>query len=178
MKTKWLYIVAAVALVVSISAVKPALAYFTATKTVEGTTKELKIGDTPPELDETVEGMTKKITISNTGDYDIFVRVKAITPDNWKIQFHEADGWEEQADGYYYYTKPLAPTEATAEQLILEILPKEVSEEYGVLKDIYSQDSFNVVIIQEATKVYYNRAGEPVPDDWSDAVKNRIDVER
>lgn len=173
MKTKWLYLVAAVVLVISISAVKPALAYFTATKTVVGTTKELKIKDSPPTLDEDIEGMIKKITITNEGEYDIFVRSKAITPDNWTAKFKEtdSDGWTEK-DGYYYYTKPLAPNESTATQLTLEIIPKQVDEEYDV------PDNFSVVIVQEATKVYYDEAGNPIPVDWTNAITNSINVGR
>ena len=167
MKTKWLYVFAAAALVISASAVKPALAYFTATASVEGYTKALKIGDTPPELKEEIDGMIKKITITNTGDYDIFVRATAITPDNWTIDFTETEGWVQEGD-YYYYTSPLAPNESTATQLTLDIIPKEVQQEYDV------PDSFNVVIVQEATKVYYDESGKPIPDDWANAITNSI----
>ena len=172
MKTKWLYLVAAVALVISISAVKPALAFFTATRTIEGYTKELSIRDIPPELEEEVTGLTKKITITNTGDYEIFVRSTAISPDIWNINFKETAGWVQEGE-YYYYTKPLAPVESTATQLVLDIVPnEEITAEYEV------PDSFNVVIVQEATKVYYDKEGNPVPDDWSNAISNHINVER
>ncbi|SHI75127.1 hypothetical protein [Pseudobutyrivibrio xylanivorans] len=171
MKTKWLYLVAAVVLVLSISAVKPALAYFTATKTVDGTTKALEIKDSPPYLDEEIDGMIKKIVITNNGDSDIFVRARAIAPDNWTVKFTATDGWIQEGD-YYYYTKPIAPSEPTATQLTLEILPKQVEEEYDV------PDSFNVVIVQEATKVYYDEAGNPIPDDWANAITNSINVGR
>ncbi|SCZ80979.1 hypothetical protein [Pseudobutyrivibrio xylanivorans] len=171
MKTKWLYLVAAVALVISISAVKPALAYFTATRTVEGTTKAIEIGDVPPELDEDVVEMTKMITITNNGQYPIFVRAMAISPDNWQVNFNPEDGWMQEGD-YYYYTKPLAPEESTATQLKLDIVPKQVNQEYDV------PDSFNVVIVQEATKVIYDDAGNPIPDDWANAISNSINVGR
>ena len=171
MKTKWLYLVAAVALIISISAVKPALAYFTATTSANGYTKELHIGDAPPDLDEEISGMTKKITIKNDGEYDIFVRATAVTPDNWKVEFQPTDGWVQEGD-YYYYTRPLIPEEATSTQLILDIVPKEVSETYEV------PDSFNVVIVQEATKVVYDEEGKPIPDDWSNAITNYINVGR
>ena len=176
MKMKWLYLVAAVALVISISAVRPALAYFTATDTVKGTTKAIHIVDTPPELDEQVDGMTKKITIKNTGDYDIFVRSKAISPDIWKVVFSIQEGdnvdWFEK-DGYYYYSKPIAPGKSTESQLILDIVPNdEITAEYEV------PDSFNVVIVQEATKAYYDENGNAIPDDWANAISNQINVGR
>ncbi|WP_051195049.1 hypothetical protein [Pseudobutyrivibrio ruminis] len=169
MKTKWLCIVAAAVLVVSASAVKPALAYFTATKTIEGTTKELKIGDSIPDIHEDIDGMIKKITIMNTGEYDIFVRAKAITPDNWEAEFTPTDGWKEK-DGYYYYDKPLAPDEQTATALTLEIKPKNVSETYEV------PEKFNVIIVQEATKVVFDKDGNPVPDDWANAITSQINA--
>ncbi len=172
MKTKWLCIVAAAALVVSISAVKPALAYFTATKTVTGTTKKLKIGDSVPDIHEDIEGMIKEISILNTGDYDIFVRAKAITPDNWEAKFTPTEGWVQGDDGYYYYTKPVSPDEQTATKLTLEIKPKDVSEDYEV------PESFNVIIVQEATKVVYDKDDNPVPDDWANAISSQIDVGR
>ncbi len=153
MKRKWLYLIAAAAIVLSMTAVKPAIAYFTDTMTAEGTIP-IKITDSTTKIKEKVSEMTKHVVISNTGDYDIFVRAKAIAPDSCTITPTLNEGWSKGDGEYYYYNKPLAPGEETATELELKI----------------SNDSnldFNVVVVQEAVKALYNADGSAQPIDWS-----------
>ncbi|QFJ53600.1 hypothetical protein [Pseudobutyrivibrio xylanivorans] len=152
MKRIGLSLVAAAAIVLSISAVRPAIAYFT--DTVETSGKfDLKIGDGKPGIDEKVEGMTKSITIKNTGDYDIFVRAKAIAPETCTLTPQLAEGWSKGDGDFYYYSKPVSPGEATETELKIHITSN-------------SDYDFNVVIVQEATKVLYDEAGNPSAD-WN-----------
>ena len=55
--------------------------------------------------------------------------------------------------GYYYYSDPIAPGESTS-VLDIRIDSKE------------SDASFNVVVVQESTKVLYNENNEPYAD-WT-----------
>lgn len=157
MKSKWCLVVAAAIMVIGISSIKPTMAYFTDSVATEGMI-ELKLGDSIPKIDEQVENMTKKVTITNTGDYDIFVRAKAIAPESCVITFTEQEGWSKGDDGYYYYANPLAPKEATASQLIL-----------GINNNL--SGNFNVIIVQEATKVLYDKDGKAYAD-WNAVVAN------
>lgn len=153
MKKRILYLVAAVTIILGTTAVKPAVAYFTDTKSTEGRF-EVKIGDGKPEIEEDVSEMTKRVTVKNTGDYDIFVRIKAIYPSEMcTISYIPTEGWENRNDGYFYYNKPLAPGEATPEASPLTIKVERISGTEG---------DFNVIILQEATKVLYDENGNQI----------------
>lgn len=167
MKTRWLYLVAAIAIILSAYAVKPAVAYFTDSTTAEGMI-ELRIGDTVPEIEEEVKEMTKKITVKNTGDYDIFVRVKAIYPtQTCNISFTSTAGWTEGNDGYYYYNSPVAVGESTPATSPLTL---------KITRTVAEEGRFNVIIIQEATKVLYNEAGEPMAD-WDAKITSKDELQ-
>ena len=169
MKTKGIYLVAAAALIISISAVNPTIAYFTDTTTAEARIP-ISIGDGKTEISEKVENMVKKITIKNTGDYDVFVRAKAIYPDSCTIELNATDGWSAGDDGYYYYSNPVTPDDSTATALNLHI-SRQISDDADIPND------FTVVIIQEATKALYDADGNPAPD-WKAAVSNQINLSR
>ena len=160
MKTKWLFLAAAITLIISAVAVKPTMAYFTDTTKAEGGF-QIKIGDGDPEIHEEVSGMTKKITIKNTGDYPIFVRAKAIYPDDCKVTFEPTGGWSDGGDGYYYYDNPVAPKESTPEDTPLTLKISRAETSTG---------DFNVIIVQEATRVSYDENGKV---DWDSAVKSQ-----
>ncbi len=154
MKTKLLFIIAAIALVISTVAVKPAMAFFTDTVTTSGGFK-ISVGDGTPEIDEKVEDLTKKITIKNTGDYPIFVRAKAIYPDNCTVTLTVTEGWSDGGDGYYYYANPIAPGEST---------PVDTPLTLAITRKVGDTGTFNVIIVQEATKVAYDENGNVIWD--------------
>ena len=163
MKTKWLISIAAIALVISTIAVKPAVAYFTDTITAEGEFP-ITIGDGEPVITETVENMTKKITIKNTGDYDIFVRVKVIKPDSCTITPEYTSDWTEDGE-YYYYNKQLKNGETTAADSLA----------FKITRSADATGDFNVIIIQEATKAIYGEDGKV---DWSTAISTSTSYSR
>ena len=90
-------------------------------------------------VDETVSGDTKSnVKIQNTGDTDAWIRAAVV------VTWQDTDGnvygqtpkagenytawtpgtdWVKGADGFYYYTKPVAAQAATANALIAEIKP-------------------------------------------------------
>ena len=156
MKNKKFLLVAAALLVIGAASVKPAVAYFTDTQKANGE-YTISLGDSPVTPTEEVQGMTKIITVTNTGDYDVFVRVKAIHASNISDSLNsEASGWTKNGD-YYYYASSLAKGE-DASPLSIDI---------NVEQEIADVDTFNVVIIEEATKAIYDAEGNPSAD-WSD----------
>ncbi len=164
MKKKWLILAALAAVTLSTIAVTPSIAYFTDTVQTKGTI-EVKLGDGKPKIDEEVKNMTKYVTIKNTGDYDIYVRVKAIYPDSCTLTLQKESGWEQGQGGYYYYESPVAPGKSTASQLKLKIT-----------KNTDLDLDFNVVIVQEATKVVYDEDGNPTPADWNNPISTEAEI--
>ena len=145
---------AALTLTVGISA-GTAMAYFTTyTEASGGVTLNMGFSETIPKED--FSNWTKHVSVENTGDYDCYVRVKALAGSKYQdgLQYSDSDGkWTPGEDGYYYYSDPIAPGESTS-VLDIRIDSKE------------SDASFNVVVVQESTKVLYNENNEPYAD-WT-----------
>ena len=96
---------AALALTASLS-VGSALAYFTAYCTAQGSQK-MSMGFTTTEVDEDVIDDAKHISITNTGEYDCFVRVRVFAPDDISLEYDEEGGesnWVKKGD-YWEYVK-------------------------------------------------------------------------
>lgn len=72
----------------------------------------------------------KNVQIKNTGDTDAYIRVavvvnwmstdgtkvwasKPVENTDYTIRYAENTGWEKGSDGYWYYTKPVPPTEGS-----------------------------------------------------------------
>lgn len=132
-----------------------AMAYFTTyTEASGGVTLNMGFSETIPKED--FSNWTKHVSVENTGDYDCYVRVKALAGSKYQdgLQYSDSDGkWTPGEDGYYYYSDPIAPGESTS-VLDIRIDSKE------------SDASFNVVVVQESTKVLYNENNEPY-EDWT-----------
>lgn len=145
---------AALTLTAGISA-GTAMAYFTIyTEASGGVTLNMGFSETIPKED--FSNWTKHVSVENTGDYDCYVRVKALAGSKYQdgLQYSDSDGkWTPGEDGYYYYSDLIAPGESTS-VLDIRIDSKE------------SDASFNVVVVQESTKVLYNENNEPYAD-WT-----------
>ena len=105
---------------------------------------------------EEFSNWTKHVTVKNTGDFACFVRVKALAGEKYQdgLQYSDSDGkWTPGEEGYYYYSEPVAPGESSS-VLDIKIDSKD------------TEDSFNVVVVQESTKVLYNENNEPYAD-WT-----------
>lgn len=135
-----------------------AMAYFTTYVTAKGS-KTITLGATETIPNETVSNEKKEITVQNTGKYDCYVRIKALTGDAYEssIIYSEPDNaekWTLGADGYYYYS---------------EIVPAETGEtsQIDVAFTFPSGEElpdFNIIIIQESTPVLYDANGTPYAD--------------
>ena len=144
MKYRKYLLVAAALVVIGATSIKPAMAYFTNSHQAVGTVT-VHLGDLEITPNEDAKEWTKEITVQNTGDYDVFVRVKAICGSQYSANLTSGDGWSyNEEDGYYYYSNLLAQ-DATSSVLKLTITPPKGLE----------NDTFNVVIVQEAAKAVY-----------------------
>lgn len=156
----------ALSLVAAVS-IKPAFAYFTDTVTASKRV-QVAVGADVPDTNDSVDGMVKTISISNTGDYDLYIRVKAIYSSNYLAAINSASSakWSLSDDGYYYYSDIVkAKTTADGADVIdsTEDLKLDISLANGAT---VTDKDFNVIIVQEATKVLYDEAGNPYAD-WN-----------
>lgn len=158
MKYKKYLIVAATLVMIGVASVGPAMAYFTDSHKATGTVA-VNLGDTNLTPNESVEDMVKTIQITNSGDYDVFIRVKAIYGSTVTVTQSSGDKWTLNDDGYYYYSD-IVEAGGTTEALQLEITPPSDT----------SQESFNVIIAEEATRANYASDGTATAD-WSLAIK-------
>jgi len=138
-----------------------AMAYFTTYVTGSGGV-ELKLGAVKTEIDEKVVNGKKELTLTNTGNLDCYVRLKALTGDAYKngIAYSEPGGegkWTPgvASEGYYYYADIIEPGGSTTQLDVSFVFP--TGEE---------PEDFNVIIIQECTPVLYDNNGTPYAD-WS-----------
>lgn len=139
--------------------VESAMAYFTTYVTAKGG-YTVELGFTRTEIEEKVEYGKKVITLTNTGDYDCYVRLKALTGDAYKdsLLYSEPGGagkWTPGADGYYYFSDIVVPKGTSTELEVKFAFPAEEEP-----------TDFNVIIIQECTPVLYDENGNPYAD-WS-----------
>lgn len=162
MKKKYLKTICLASVVLTLVAgiaVESAMAYFTTYVTAKGG-YTLELGFTKTEIQEEVEYGKKVVTLTNTGDYDCYVRLKALTGDAYKdsLVYSEPDDagkWVPGVEGYYYYNEIVAPG-GTSTALEVKFSFPEGKE----------PTNFNVIIIQECTPVLYDEYGNPY-GDWS-----------
>lgn len=132
-----------------------ALAYFTTYASASGGAA-LSLGFTTiepgEEFDET--NWTKHVTVTNTGEYDCYVRARAYAGDSYTLEYPVSDGWSRGDDGYWYYGRILPAGGTTGELLVKIDRPEDASEE------------FNVIVVQEHTAVLYDAEGNPYAD-WT-----------
>ncbi|MBO5617749.1 MAG: hypothetical protein J5901_05330 [Pseudobutyrivibrio sp.] len=142
MNKKKIMIISASLLMLAAVSVKPAMAYFTDTHKAVGTVKFGSYEITPHEK---VENNVKKITVENTGDYPVFARVKVLAGHTHDLEFDKSASkdWTLKDDGYYYYDNPIDVKELSSELVI------KISDN----ADTDDADTFNVIVVEEATKV-------------------------
>ena len=167
MKYKKLVIIAAALVMIGAASVGPAMAYFTDTQLATGMVS-VNLADSKLTPHESVENMIKTIQVENTGSYDVYVRVRAIYGST--VSVNVADGssgnWSKaEGDDYYVYSAVLKPGEIT-EALKLEIIPPSGT----------TQSSFNVIIVEEATKALYKADGTYEDPNWNLSIKNETQV--
>ena len=148
---------------ITVTAVVPAMAYFTAHKTAQGTLP-VQLG-AKTTINEQVDGFTKVVTIANdeNSGESVWVRARAYAPATFngnKVSLaYSGEGWKEGEKGWYYFEKPLAPGEKTDKD------PLTVKIE-GVPKSAAEGDTLHVAVVYESVKVLYDENGEALEADW------------
>ena len=170
-KNKWLLLLIAVVLI-AVSGVGTAMAYFTTYVTAKGG-YVIHLED-KTEIIEDVISWTKDVQILNKeGSSDVFVRVKAFSDDEIQLEFRGED-WIPGEDGFYYYQKPLKGGETTP-KLQIHIGPAPEGSELHILKDPKDAkpgEDFNVIVVYESVPAIYTEGGEPdLQKAWSDTEK-------
>lgn len=178
MKTICLALVA-LALIVSLN-IGNAWAYFTNNTAANGS-KELNLDFSKGEIEEKItindSNGKKTIWITNTGDYDCYVRMKAfsIAELAYTVEPEGVDSegleivkgtWSAGENGFYYFSKELKPGESTE--------PIEVGFNFP---NGETPEDFKVIIVEESTPVLYNEIGEPYAD-WDAREGDSTIVER
>lgn len=167
-------------------------AYFT-TYVSAGGGMAVEVKNPETELEEEYEGK-KKIRVGNTGEVPCYVRVKAFAGELIKLTYQQgadegeelAGEWVEGQDGFWYFTGIVGPAERTK---LLEIsidaeaLKALLQKTEGITGDSLPEgteavdarteellQSFNVIVIQECTRVRYDDEGKPLPytECWED----------
>lgn len=149
----------ALALTLSLS-IGGVMAYFTTYAVAKGGVA-LDLGFSETKIDEKVVNGQKELVLTNTGDFECYVRLKALTGDAYKdtITYSEPDGagkWTPGADGFYYYSDIVAAKASTTQINVGFTLPVD-----GDPTDEEVPADFNVIIIQECTPVLYDENGNP-----------------
>jgi len=148
---------AALIMVAAISA-GSAMAYFTTFVQARGSV-ELDLGFTETIPNEKVVNGKKEIILENTGDFDCYVRLKALAGDAHTVAYEEpgnAGKWTPGADGFYYYSDIVTAGGGVSSQI--NVLIPDLGMGEG--------EDFNVIIIQECTPVLYDEDGNPYAD-WT-----------
>lgn len=160
MNKKLICLTSAALILVAGLSVGKALAYFTTYTEAEGGI-ELDLGYTETIPDEKVIDGAKQVIIRNTGDYDCYVRMKALVGSSYVINYAEPGGegkWTPGADGFYYYSDIVPAKGGETTQINVNITFPSTEED--------EVPNFNVIIIQECTPVLYKDGGEPYAD-WT-----------
>ena len=131
--------------------INQSLAYFTAYTDAWGS-KALSLSRST-ELEEDIEDEDKEISIKNTSEVvDIYTRVKVFYNDDNRVEVSISDLgadklWKyNEANGYWYYTKPIAPQESTS------ILKASVSTK--IAED--DTNPLEIIVVHEYVTAIYN----------------------
>ena len=153
------------AVLVCISNVGSANAYFTTYVTAKGGYEVS--WEHHERMNEDFHDWNKYVSItSKEGSVPVYVRVKAFTGSKYILSY-EGEAWEyNEIDGYYYYKTLLYGGETTS-SLKIEITNIPTVAEDG--------DNFNVVVIYETVPAQTNEEGgylSPTEADWTGAKSN------
>ncbi len=151
-KNKTVWLAAAALLLVGITALPEAMAYFT-TYAAAGGGVEVDLGFTKNEVTEIVNGRAKKIQLVNQSSQPEYVRVKVFSV--LPVTFEgSSPNWSQGEDGYWYYKNIVEPEKTTEELVALITIPEG------------REDDFDVIVVEESVPVSYKEDGTPYAD-WT-----------
>lgn len=144
-----------------------AFAYFTGNARAKGG-YIIEIDGSSDVEEPEVASWVKHVVVTNTGNGEIAVRVKAFCGDSYVLRY-VGEHWEEHQDGYCYYSLPLDPG-AEAPELMVQIR--------GIERTGYD-DGFTVTIpvVQESVPAVFLANGDlDIASSW--AQRNAEMIER
>lgn len=154
--------IAALALCVTGAAVGTTVAYLK--DTTEEIVNTFEVGSVETELLEVVADNVKEPYVLNTGKNPCYIRMRAtVSPSdkgslNQVVSGNDITNWVyNEADGFYYYQKAVAPGEYTT-ALFTSVKTDSVS----------ANDSFDIVLYQEAVQTSVSKADGTVENDMMD----------
>lgn len=101
-------------------------------------------------LDEVVSEGNKDITIENTGETDVWVRLRIFTGEADAVEYvYDDSKWTLEGDWYYYNE-------------ILKAGEKTDSFKVNVTKENVKDYNFQIIVVQECERVVYD-GDDPVP---------------
>ena len=159
MKKKSILIVLAVLFVfIAVAPIRETLAYFTAYAPASGEGKVDLTWNT--KLDEEIDEnqRDKHITVTNTGKTPVVVRVSVFADEAYTTYSYNDSDWTKNSDGWWYYTKVLAPGESTS---VLDVLVK--------VENVPDYD-FNIIVVHESSRAIYKNGSTTElekPDGWA-----------
>ena len=122
------------------------------------------------QVNESFDGTIKShVNVTNTGDTEAYIRVKLVTyrvndkgdhiGGTAKIpDFTPGTNWVKYDDGYYYYTKPVAPGKSPATELI---------DESGItLSGTYADADGGKQVIEVMAEAIQSGPAEAVGNSW------------
>ena len=142
-----------------------AWAYFTTYATAKGS-YTIHLGDETT-INEHFSGWKKSVSIVNDAksSQPVFVRVKGFCGSAYSLVYSDESGkWSPGADGYYYFSDPVAPGAETPNALDVSIRHADGSQ--ITTEEAANAADFHVVIVFESTPVVYNADGAA---DWKAA---------
>ena len=150
------------------STIGSASAYFSAYTTAEGSVQIHLGSSTELEEPEVAAGVKHLVITCKEGSQPVYVRATAFAGQDVTLTYASNSGhWVDGGDGYWYYADgsldallPLAGGEKTDgdEELLVHVSRDVTEENVG--------DTYNVVVIYEATPVLYDESGNPYAD-WN-----------
>ena len=155
--------------------VQPALAYFTANTEANGAIPLNFHYQT--KIEEYVEDFMKSVVIVNTGGDEpenaepVWVRARAYSGVTYPLIITGGTGWSEDTEdpeepNWWYFADPV-PVQTSEENgkttpLVVQItgIPEKEAEGHEFA-------NFNVSVVYETARVYYDINGDPLPADWT-----------
>lgn len=159
MKKKSMLLLALAVVLVLVSSVSPALAYFTTYAAAKGGYK-IELGDST--IDEDFYDWTKRVTVSTTEDAQpVYVRARAYTGSQYTL-YYSGINWNQGSDGWFYYSEIVYGGGVT-EELLVRIA--------GVPEDKINDPDFNVTVVYETMPIVDGNGN--VYSDWTQVDWNR-----
>lgn len=159
MKKKYLFLTVITTVLILGATIGGTMSYFTANASASGGLK-LNLGPKTEITEKVPDSHTKQLTVTNDADsVPVYVRAQAFVGTEYKDSLnYSGEGWSKSGD-YYLYADLVDPGESTTVLKVTFTEPENAKD----------GDTFNVIVVYEATPVQYDDSGNVIPAasaDW------------